>query len=158
VRSVRLALGLTQRELAEIVGAHSMTVSRWERGVATPNGYPARVLDMLQTAASRGAHIPVNVDRSDPMRLLAHLLTQAYSDPDLDLSLLSATNRLAGKVVQLTRGDVMSKVVIEIATGVRLTGVITTDSAIRLKLAVGSPAVAVIKATEVMVATGGSRS
>ena len=157
VRRIREALGLTQRELGEVLGTHAMTVSRWERGVSVPNGHPARVLGMLELAAERGARIPSTVDRSDPMRMLAHLLSQAYAEPDLDLSLLSATNRLAGVVVHLSRGDIMSKVVIEIAPGVHLSGVITTDSADRLQLAVGEPAVAVVKATEVMVATGGPR-
>ena len=158
VRGIRIALGLTQRELAALVGTHAMTVSRWERGVATPNGHPARLLGMLEVAATRGSQIPVSVDRSDPMRMLAHLLSQAYAEPDLDLSLLSATNRLSGLVVQLSKGDIMSKVVIEVAPGVRLAGVITTDSANRLKLAIGTPAVAVVKATEVMVATGGIKT
>jgi molybdopterin-binding protein len=150
-------LGLTQREFADVLGTHAMTVSRWERGVATPNGYPARVLAMLTIAASRGTPIPLTIDRSDPMRLLAHLLSQAYADPVLDLSLLNATNRLAGEIVQFSQGDIASKVVIEVAPGVRLTGVITSDSANRLKLEVGIPAVAIVKATEVMVATGGTR-
>jgi len=158
VRRVRLALGLTQREFAELLGSHTMTVSRWERGTAVPNGHPARLLAVLELAVQRGTHIPTTIDRTDPVRVLSHLLTKAYAEPDLDLSLLSATNRLAGVVVQLARGDIMSKVVVEIAPGVRMAGVITTDSTDRLKLQVGSHAVAVIKATEVMFATGGTRT
>ncbi len=147
-------LGLTQREFADLVGSHVMTVSRWERGVASPQGQPARILGVLQAAAAKGVPLPAAFDRSDPMRMLAHLLSRAYDQPDSNLALLSATNRLSGTVVQLTRGEVMSKVVIEIAAQVRVGSVITTDSVDRLRLRVGSSAVAVIKATEVMVGTG----
>ncbi len=155
--AVRRRLGLTQRELAELVGAHGMTVSRWERGVAHPSGAPARLLQVLEAAAARGKPMPPELDRSDPMRLLAHLLAQAYERPDLDLTSLSATNRLPGTVIRLTRGEVMSKVVIEIAPQVHIGSVITTDSVDRLGLAPGKPAVAIVKATEVMVASGGMR-
>ncbi len=134
-----------------------MTVSRWERGVAEPNGAPARILQVLEAAAARGKPLPPGLDRSDSMRVLAHLLAQAYEQPDLDLAALSATNRLPGTVVQLTRGEVMSKVVIVVAPQVRIGSVITTDSVDRLGLAPGLPAVAIIKATEVMVASGGTR-
>jgi molybdate transport system regulatory protein len=142
---------LSQRELGELVGAHAMTVSRWERGVARPTAYQSRLLQALAQAARRG--VPVAAAGGDPLRQLASLLGQAYQDPDANLALLSASNRFPGRVVELREGDVMSKVVIEIAPSVRVASVITTDSVRRLKLCVGGRAVAVFKATEVMVGT-----
>lgn len=37
VSALRERLGVTQEELARLVGVSSMTVSRWERGVAKPS-------------------------------------------------------------------------------------------------------------------------
>jgi molybdopterin-binding protein len=65
---------------------------------------------------------------------------------------ISASNQLSGKVVELEEGPVSSRVVIEVAPKVRITSLITTASAKRLGLKVGKPAIAVIKATEVIVA------
>ncbi|MBK7643573.1 MAG: TOBE domain-containing protein [Planctomycetes bacterium] len=126
-----------------------MTISKWERGVLEPSAHQRRVLQALakaperQKSGSKGAQ--------DPLRLLADLLGDAYARPEINLGTLSATNRFAGRVVELVRGDVMSKVVIELPQGVRIGAVITTDSVERLGLAVGSKALAIIKATEVIV-------
>ena len=72
----------------------------------------------------------------------------------IDLGALSASNRFPGRIVELKRGDIVSKLVIEIAPGVRMGSVITTDSVDRLGLAVGGQAIAIIKATEVIVGRG----
>lgn len=37
LRAMRLALGLTQREVGELVGRTTNTVARWERGERTPD-------------------------------------------------------------------------------------------------------------------------
>jgi molybdopterin-binding protein len=47
----------------------------------------------------------------------------------------------------------MSEVVIDIGGGMEIVSLISTSSAKRLRLKKGSPAVAVIKATEVIVST-----
>jgi len=153
IKALRARLGLAQRELAELVGAHAMTVSKWERGVLEPSAHQRRILHALTEAADAG-EAPRAGGRADPVRFLADLLGRAYARPELNLGTLSATNRFAGRIVELARGDVMSKVVIEVASEVRIGAVITTDSVDRLGLAVGSPAFAIIKATEVIV--GGS--
>jgi molybdopterin-binding protein len=64
---------------------------------------------------------------------------------------LSARNRIPGKVVEIVRGAVMAKVVIEIAGGQRITSAILVDSVDDLGLKVGDAASAVIKATEIIV-------
>jgi molybdopterin-binding protein len=50
-------------------------------------------------------------------------------------------------------GTVNSEVVLELPGGARVTAIITKASAERLALAAGKPAYAVIKASDVMVAT-----
>jgi molybdopterin-binding protein len=155
-KALRARLGLTQAELAELVGAHPMTVSKWERGLLAPSAHQRRVLRALAESADAGA-APARGERGarrDTVRLLSSLLGRAYARPEIELGTLSATNRFPGRVVELARGDVMSKVVIEVAPALRIGAVITTDSVDRMALAVGSRAVAIIKATEVIV--GGS--
>ena len=66
---------------------------------------------------------------------------------------LSARNQFKGKVVSVRHGAVMAEVVIDIGGGREIVSLISTSSAKRLKLRKGSSAVAVIKATEVIVST-----
>jgi molybdopterin-binding protein len=66
---------------------------------------------------------------------------------------LSARNQFAGTVVSLRGGSVMTEVVIDIGGGHKIVSLISTSSAKRLKLKKGRPAIAVIKATEVIIST-----
>jgi molybdopterin-binding protein len=66
---------------------------------------------------------------------------------------ISARNQFAGKVISIRNGAVMSEVVIDIGGGHQIVSLISASSAKRLKLKKGTPAVAVIKATEVIVST-----
>lgn len=66
---------------------------------------------------------------------------------------LSARNQFKGTVAAIRRGAVMTEVEIAIGGGHCIVSLISTSSAKRLKLAKGKPAVAVIKATEVIVST-----
>jgi len=66
---------------------------------------------------------------------------------------MSARNQFRGKVLSVKSGAVMSEVVIDIGGGHRIVSLISTSSAKRLKLKKGSDAVAIIKATEVIVST-----
>lgn len=150
-KRLRERLGLSQAGLAALVGSHAMTVSKWERSVAAPAAPQERTLRALAKAGERGWKAEDAAVRRDPARALADAFEAAYREPELDLGALSATNRFPGRVVELKRGDVMSKLVIEVAPGVRIGSVITTDSVERLGLAVGGRAVAIIKATEVIV-------
>ena len=151
LKPLRRALGLSQADLARLLGAHPMTVSKWERGIGAPGEHHGRLLAAFARAAERGVRFERGAAQRDPARVLAEVLDAAYREPELDLGALSATNRFPGRVVQLARGDVMSKVVIEVAPAIRIGSVITTDSVDRLGLAVGVGAVAIIKATEVLV-------
>jgi len=153
IKRLRQALGLSQPALAALLGTHAMTVSKWERGKLTPGEHHQRLLTAFARAAERGARFDGAEAGQDPVRFLAQLLDQAYRTPQLDLGALSATNRFPGTVVRLVRGDVMSKVVVEIAPGIQIGSVITTDSVERLGLHVGAAAIAIIKATEVLLAS-----
>ena len=66
---------------------------------------------------------------------------------------LSARNQFPGTVRSVRHGAVMSEVVIDIGGGIQIVSLISTSSAKRLRLRKGAPAVAVIKATEVIVST-----
>ena len=57
-----------------------------------------------------------------------------------------------GTITKIQRGDVMARVTIDTGNGATIVSSITVDSVDRLKLDVGSAVVALIKATEVMVA------
>ena len=66
---------------------------------------------------------------------------------------LSARNQFPGTVKSIKLGGVMAEVVIDIGGGHEIVSLISVSSAKRLKLKKGGQAVAVIKATEVIVST-----
>jgi molybdopterin-binding protein len=65
---------------------------------------------------------------------------------------ISARNILKGRVKKITPGSVNSEVVLELPGGEEITSIITKKSVETLRLVVGSPAYAVIKSSEVMIA------
>lgn len=65
---------------------------------------------------------------------------------------LSARNVLKGKVVEIIPGAVNSEVTVEVAPGVKITAVVTRQSAENLQLTPGKEVYAVIKASSVMLA------
>ena len=64
---------------------------------------------------------------------------------------LSARNQLKGKVVGVQKGQTTAHVRIDIGDGVVITSSITNEAVDDLKLKVGDKAVAIIKASDVMV-------
>jgi molybdopterin-binding protein len=65
---------------------------------------------------------------------------------------LSARNQIKGKVVGVNKGQTTGHVRIDIGNGVIVTSSITNDAIDELALKVGDDAIAVIKASDVMVA------
>lgn len=63
---------------------------------------------------------------------------------------ISARNQLRGKVTAIKLGTIMAEVVLQVA-GQEVVAAVTRSSAERLGLKVGDDAVAIIKATEVMI-------
>ena len=66
---------------------------------------------------------------------------------------ISARNVLKGKVKNVKHGAVNSEVVVELPGGIEVVSVITKTSAENLGLATGKDVYAVVKATNVMIAT-----
>ncbi len=66
---------------------------------------------------------------------------------------LSARNVLKGKVKRLKPGAVNTEVIVELPGGVEIVSIITKESADRLGLVAGKDVYAVIKASNVMIAT-----
>ena len=66
---------------------------------------------------------------------------------------ISARNILRGTVKSVEHGAVNSEVAIELLGGVVIVSIITKESAERLGLAPGKEAYAIVKASEVIVAT-----
>lgn len=66
---------------------------------------------------------------------------------------ISARNVLKGKVKEITTGAVNSEVVVELPNGTEIVSIITISSAKRLGLEVGKEVSAVIKTSNVMIAT-----
>lgn len=66
---------------------------------------------------------------------------------------ISARNQFPGTVRSVKHGAVMSEVVIDVGGGIEIVSLISVSSAKRLRLRKGGRAVAVIKATEVIVST-----
>ena len=64
---------------------------------------------------------------------------------------ISARNQLAGTIVKVTEGAVNGHVSLEMADGNVVSGSITNEAIESLGLKVGDPALAIIKATDVMV-------
>ena len=145
IARIRRAHRLTQTRLAALVGVHPMTVSKWERGVLAPGPYEQALLTSLARSPGQGA---------PAMAELAGLLNRAFIEVmEVESMLLSASNQLRGRIVEIQEGPVSTRVILEIAPKVRVTAVITTASAKRLGLKVGRKAIAIIKATEVILGT-----
>ena len=66
---------------------------------------------------------------------------------------LSARNQIPGKIVQVRKGQTTSHVQIDVGHGVIITASITNEAVDELALKPGDQAVAVIKASDVMVGT-----
>jgi molybdate transport system regulatory protein len=67
---------------------------------------------------------------------------------------LSARNQLSGKVVRVTPGSVNTEVVIELASGKTVAAIITNVAAKGLKLQAGRKALAIFKASSVILGVG----
>lgn len=65
---------------------------------------------------------------------------------------LSARNQLKGRIVEVRRGATTAHVRIDIGNGIIVTSSITNEAVDDLGLAAGDEAIAVIKASDVMVA------
>jgi molybdopterin-binding protein len=64
-----------------------------------------------------------------------------------------ARNQLAGKVVEIKKGQLMCQVKVEVAPGVQISSVMTLDSLAELGIQEGSQVNAIVKAVNVLLVT-----
>ncbi len=64
---------------------------------------------------------------------------------------VSARNNFTGTIKKLEKGPINTEVILEIAPGVEMTAIITLTSAENLHLVEGGQAIAVVKASDVMI-------
>jgi molybdopterin-binding protein len=69
-----------------------------------------------------------------------------------EMKKLSARNQLRGRIIEVRKGQTTAHVRIDIGNGVVITSSITNEAVDDLKLVAGDDVVAVIKASDVMVA------
>jgi molybdopterin-binding protein len=71
----------------------------------------------------------------------------------MSITAINARNQFRGKVKEVIEGPVVSEVDVETPSGLIVTSVVTTRSVKELKLVVGKEVIALVKATEVSLAT-----
>jgi len=100
------------------------------------------------------------VSESEIERLLARQQPEARRrvrtpDPDESLGGLSARNRLYGFIEEVRVDGLLAQVRLRVGDQ-SLTAVVTADAVRALKLRRGDDAIAIVKSTEVMIATSGA--
>lgn len=121
---------LTPRQAAEKLGISYPALKHWIlagriRTVKTPGGHHRIPLSSLEEFLPAGEGNAV-------------------------ASKISGRNQLLGSITEVTIDGLLAKVVLAIG-GQRVTAIITADAARELDLKPGEPAIALIKATEVMI-------
>ncbi len=53
IQAIREKLRLTQAQFGQLLGVHSMTVSKWERGIAHPTAYQKALIQQFGVAAEK---------------------------------------------------------------------------------------------------------
>jgi len=124
----------TAAEAAQILGVSHQTLKQWIykkriRSVRTPGGHH-------------------RIPRSEVQRLSGSPLPKAGETVGMDA--ISGRNKLGGIVTRIRISGLLAEVTLDVA-GQTLTAIITKSAVRQLGLKQGSPAYALIKATEVMV-------
>ena len=124
---------VTPAEAARLLGVSYPTIKQWIyrkkiRSVRTPGGHH-------------------RIPTSEIRRLGAAVPSRTGASP---LDAISGRNKLLGTVARIRVSGLLAEVTLDVA-GQRLTAIITKSAVTDLQLKTGSPAYALIKATEVMV-------
>ncbi len=125
---------LTPAEAAKLLGVSYQTVKQWIykkriRSVRTPGGHH-------------------RIPASEIRRLGASVAPARTAQP-VAMDAISGRNKLLGTVTRIRESGLLAEVTLEVA-GQTLTAIITKAAVRQLGLKTGSPAYALIKATEVM--------
>jgi molybdopterin-binding protein len=136
---------LTIRTAAHRLGVGYSTLKRWV--------HTGRV----RTTKTQGGHH--RVSESEIERLLAGQQPEARrrvrtAEPEESLGGLSARNRLHGFIDEVRIDGLLAQVRLRVGDQ-SLTAVVTADAVRALKLRRGDDAIAIVKSTEVMIATPG---
>lgn len=75
IRGIRQALKLTQHELGQLIGAHAVSVCRWERGHYTPSAFQEAILNTLAHRKSKGSVIRIMLQERGPVQALGVILS-----------------------------------------------------------------------------------
>lgn len=121
---------LTPRQAAEKLGISYPALKHWI------------LAGRIRTVKTPGGHHRI------PSSALEEFLPTAAAQPGA--SKISGRNQLLGSIVEVTVDGLLAKVVLAIGDQ-RVTAIITADAVRELGLKVGEPALALIKATEVMI-------
>ena len=121
---------LTPRQAAEKLGISYPAVKHWI------------LAGRIRTVKTPGGHHRV------PLDALEEFLPRAVARPGA--SRISGRNQLLGTILEVTIEGLLAKVVLSVGTQ-RVTAIITADGARELGLKPGEEALALIKATEVMI-------
>ena len=122
---------LTPRQAAERLGISYPAVKHWI------------LAGRIKTVKTPGGHHRI------PISALQEFLPQGASNPGV--ARISGRNQLLGSIVEVTIDGLLAKVVLAVGEQ-RVTAIITADAVRELGLKAGDQAVALIKATEVMIA------
>jgi molybdopterin-binding protein len=127
---------LTPADAARALGVSYPTIKQWIykrkiRSVKTPGGHH-------------------RIPRSEIVRLGAIGGLRSAASGTTALDAISGRNKLSGVVTKIRVSGLLAEVVLDVG-GQTLTSIITANAAKQLRLKPGVPAIALIKATEVMV-------
>jgi len=86
-------------------------------------------------------------------RVSVELLTNTIDREEVNIMKLSARNVLKGKVKSLQHGAVNSEVIVQLPGGIEIVSIITKTAAQNLQLKEGKEVYAVVKASNVILAT-----
>lgn len=79
VLATRTALGLSQPELASLIGVHQLTVSKWERGVLVPSDYQQKLLHAIRAGIlEHKVDVKAWLRNTGPIPTLAYLIATAF--------------------------------------------------------------------------------
>ncbi len=122
---------LTPRQAADKLGISYAALKHWI------------LAGRIRTVKTPGGHHRIPIEA-------LHAMMQAPS-PGSGRAQISGRNQLSGSVVEVTVDGLLAKVVLAVGEQ-RVTAIITSDAVRELALKPGDSAVALIKATEVMIA------